>query len=259
MRGRSYLVTGGAAGIGRAAVGILAERGAKVAVLDVDEQGAQSAAREAEKRGAAGAVAVRCDVSSEQEMERALAVVVGEFGALDGAFANAGIDKSGYLHELALDDWERVLAVNLTGTFLTCKHVLHWLLENSSGGSIVCTSSPAAQVAFGAGAMGAYAASKAGISALVRSSAVDYAKHGIRVNAVVPGPTETELMWATTPPEDRDGMRGVVQSEVPLGRLAHADEVARAAVWLLSDEASFVTGTSLACDGGVLSKASVSV
>jgi len=128
----------------------------------------------------------------------------------------------------------------------------------SDGGSIVCVSSPLAVVATPGGS-GAYSASKGGVSALVRSLAVDYARRGIRVNALLPGPTETDLMWATVSAEEIDSTRELVAGEVPLGRLATPEEVARAAIWLLSDEASYVTGAQLPCDGGVLAKASISV
>ena len=162
------------------------------------------------------------------------------------------------MHELSFQKWQQVLATNLNGVYLTCKHALLAMLEGGRGGSIVCTSSPAAQVAFTAGGAGAYSASKGGISSLVRCLAVDYAKFGVRVNALVPGSTETPLMWANVPPADISRLREQVCSEVPLGRLAQPEEPARAAVWLLSDESSYVTGSHLVCDGGILAKASVS-
>jgi NAD(P)-dependent dehydrogenase (short-subunit alcohol dehydrogenase family) len=133
------------------------------------------------------------------------------------------------------------------------------MLEGGRGGSIVCTSSPGSFVAFAAGGESAYAASKGGVSALVRGMALDYAKFGIRVNAIVPGPTDTKLMWMSVPEDKRSGMRDVINSEVPIGRTAQPEEIARAAVWLLSDESSYVTGSHLVCDGGVLAKASISV
>jgi NAD(P)-dependent dehydrogenase (short-subunit alcohol dehydrogenase family) len=114
-------------------------------------------------------------------------------------------------------------------------------------------------VSFAAGAAGAYSASKGGISALVRCMAVDYAKYGIRVNAVVPGATETRLMWANVEPSAMPEMRRRICEEVPLGRLASPEEPARAVVWLLSDESSYVTGSHLVCDGGILAKACISV
>jgi NAD(P)-dependent dehydrogenase (short-subunit alcohol dehydrogenase family) len=126
-------------------------------------------------------------------------------------------------------------------------------------GSVVCTSSPTGFVALAAGAAGAYSATKAGISALVRCMAIDYAPYGIRVNAIVPGATETPLMWNNVPKEDIPRMRGQVSKEVPLGRLAEPEDPARAVVWLLSEDASYVTGSHLVCDGGILAKASISV
>jgi NAD(P)-dependent dehydrogenase (short-subunit alcohol dehydrogenase family) len=180
-------------------------------------------------------------------------------GSLYGVFANAGMDTGGFLHELPFDTWRRVLDTNLTGVYLTCKYALQHLIQAGTGGSIVCTSSPAASVAFAAGGAGAYSASKGGISAMMRCMAVDYARYGIRVNAVVPGATETKLMWANVDPAAMPEMRQRICAEVPMGRLASPDEPARAVVWLLSDDASYVTGSHLVCDGGILAKASISV
>jgi NAD(P)-dependent dehydrogenase (short-subunit alcohol dehydrogenase family) len=149
--------------------------------------------------------------------------------------------------------------VNLTGAFLTAQATLAAMLAAGQRGSVVLCSSPAAFVAFAAGGASAYAASKGGVSALTRSLAVDYARHGIRVNAIVPGPTETPLMWAAVAESDRPIMRERLAGEVPLGRLADPAEVAMAALWLIGDQSSYVTGSHLVCDGGVLAKASVSV
>ena len=170
-----------------------------------------------------------------------------------------GIEKGGSTHELSLDTWRLVIETNLTGVFLCCKHALKRMLTAGRSASIVCTSSPAASVAIGAGSLGAYSAAKAGISALVRCMAVEYGGRSIRVNAIVPGATETPLMWNGVAPTDIASMREKVQSEVPIGRLANADEPARAAAWLLSEESSYVTGSNLVCDGGILAKASISV
>jgi NAD(P)-dependent dehydrogenase (short-subunit alcohol dehydrogenase family) len=133
------------------------------------------------------------------------------------------------------------------------------MIEGNEPGSIVCTSSPTSLVALAAGGAGCYSASKAGISALVRCMAVDYARYGIRVNSIIPGATETTLMWNNVPPEKVDELRGQIGSEVPLGRLADPEEPARAVAWLMSDESSYVTGSNLICDGGILAKASISV
>jgi NAD(P)-dependent dehydrogenase (short-subunit alcohol dehydrogenase family) len=259
MRDRVVTVTGGGSGIGRAAVLLAAERGARVVALDIDGESAEAVSEEARGRGAAEALGLTCDVTQEREVEAAMAEAERRLGPLYGVFANAGTDIGGLVHELELQTWERVLRTNLTGVFLTCKHALRAMIATGTSGSIVCTSSPAAVVSFSAGGVGAYAASKGGVSALVRCMSLDYARYGIRVNAIMPGPTETRLMWANVPEEDRDRMRGVINSEVPLGRLARAEEIAHAALWLLSDDASYVTGSHLVCEGGFLSKASISV
>jgi NAD(P)-dependent dehydrogenase (short-subunit alcohol dehydrogenase family) len=259
LRDRVVIVTGGGSGIGRAAVLLLAERGARVAAFDIDGRSAETAAREALERGAPAALGLACDVTSEAQVEEAIAAAERDLGALNGAFANAGTDVGGLVHELPIETWERVIGTNLTGVFLTCKHALRAMMASGTPGSIVCTSSPAALISFSAGGVGPYAASKGGVSALVRCMSLDYARYGVRVNAIMPGPTETKLMWANVAEDDRDRMREVINSEVPLGRLAQPEEIARAALWLLSDEASYVTGSHLVCEGGFLSKASISV
>jgi NAD(P)-dependent dehydrogenase (short-subunit alcohol dehydrogenase family) len=249
MRDRTILVTGGGAGIGKAAVLLAAKQGARVAILDVDLDSANATAEEATERGASGTLPVRCDVSVETDVEAAVTACVKELGTPYGVFANAGVDRAGM----------GLIAINLTGVFLTCKHALQAMLTAGTGGSIVCTSSPASLVAFAAGGASAYSASKGGVSALVRCMALDYARHGIRVNAIVPGPTHTQLMWVNVPEPERPAMQRVIDSEVPIGRMASPEEIAQSAIWLMSDAASYVTGSHLVCDGGVLAKASISV
>ena len=256
---RAIVITGAAAGIGRATALLCAERGDRVALLDKDDGEAEAAAVEALSRGATDAVAIQCDVADESQVSEAFATVQAQFGVPWGIFANAGIDLGRPLHELSLDQWQRVIDTNLTGVFLTCKHALRLMVEARAGGSIVCASSVGAFAAFASGGAGAYSATKGGISSLVRCMAVDYARHGIRVNAVVPGATETRLMWNNTDPADIDALRAQIGKEVPLGRLATPEEPARAVLWLLSAESSYVTGTQLICDGGILAKASLSV
>jgi len=253
------VVTGGGAGIGRAVAIQCAARGDRVAVLDIDGLAAHDTAAAARAAGAGAALGVECDVSHEESVARAFEQSANSLGPLYGAFANAGMDAGGWLHELPAETWKRVLDTNLTGVYLTCKYALQQILKAGTPGSIVCTSSPAASVAFAAGAAGAYSASKGGVSALVRCMAVDYARYGVRVNAVVPGATETRLMWANVDPQAVPEMRRGICAEVPLGRLASPDEPARAVVWLLSEESSYVTGSHLVCDGGILAKASISV
>ncbi|MGH9612926.1 MAG: SDR family NAD(P)-dependent oxidoreductase [Bryobacteraceae bacterium] len=256
---RTIVITGGGSGIGRAVALLCAEHGDNVAILDKSEKSAPEAATQALACGSKGAISVVCDVSNEPQVERAFAEVQAAFGPPNGVFANAGIDIGGLIHELPLETWRRILDTNLTGVFLTCKYGLRAMLDAKMAGSIVCTSSPCGYVALAAGKAGAYSATKGGISALVRCMAVDYARYGIRVNAVVPGATETNLMWNNVAPADVDRMRAQLSREIPLGGLSQPDAPARAVMWLLSDESSYVTGSHLVCDGGILAKASISV
>jgi NAD(P)-dependent dehydrogenase (short-subunit alcohol dehydrogenase family) len=250
------VVTGAASGIGAATARLAAERGYAVALLDRDDAGVQAGAQALTDDGAV-AIGLACDVGAERAVDDAFATAA-RLGPLHGVVASAAIDRGGLVHELDASRWDEVIAVNLRGAFLTCRAALRQLVEAGGGGSIVCVSSPFALVA-APGGVGAYSASKGGTSALVRALAVDYGSHGIRVNAILPGPTETPLMWANVPAQERETARATIRREVPLGRLAEPEEPARAALWLLSDEAAFVTGTQLVCDGGVLAKASVSV
>ena len=245
----SVLVTGGGAGIGAAVALAAAERRASVAALDVDGERASAIAAEATRAGAPAALGLAVDVSDDAAVEAAVAKTCDELGVPTAVLANAGVEVNAPPHELALDDWQRTLDVNLTGAFLTARHAIRAMLAAGRGGSVVCTSSPAAFVGFAGGGNAAYAASKGGISALVRSLALDYAPHGIRVNAVVPGPTDTQLLAG-----DREQLIDRARREVPLGRLAAPAEVAEAVLWLWSDAASYVTGSHLVVDGGLMAK-----
>jgi NAD(P)-dependent dehydrogenase (short-subunit alcohol dehydrogenase family) len=256
---RTIVITGGGSGIGRAVALLCAARGDNVAVLDKDATAARRTAEEALKKGSQDALGLSCDVTVEEQVEESLARISARLGAPYGLFANAGIDIGGLIHELPASNWRLVLETNLTGVFFTCKHSLRWMIDKKISGSIVCTSSPTGFVALAAGAAGAYSATKGAISSLVRCMAIDYASYGIRVNAVVPGATETPLMWSNVPPADIPDMRRSVSKEIPLGRLAQPEDPARAVTWLLSEESSYVTGSHLVCDGGILAKASISV
>jgi len=260
---RLIVITGGGGGIGRATALLCARRGDRVAILDKNGENAKQAADAARGEGASGAVGLACDVTDEAQVEQAFALIreqFGEqFGAPYGIFANAGIDVGGLIHEMPLELWKQILDTNLTGIFLTCKHGLQQMLAAEISGSIVCASSPAGSIAMAAGSSGAYSATKGAISSLVRCMAIDYAKYGIRVNAIVPGATETEFMWNNVAAGDVDTMRGQLSREIPLGRLASAEEPARIVAWLLSDETVYMTGSHVVCDGGILAKGSISV
>lgn len=253
---RTIVVTGGGSGIGRAVSLLCAKRGDNIAILDKDKDAAVTTAAQS---GVNCSLALQCDVTAEEQIEEAFEAIDRRFGAPYGLFANAGVDRGGFLHELPLATWRFVLETNLTGVYLSCKHALKKMLAAKIPGSIVCTSSPAGFVALSSGGTGAYSATKAGISALVRCMAVDYARYGIRVNSIVPGATETPLMWSNLAPRDVPKMRERVMSEVPLGRLADPEDPARGVAWLLSEESSYMTGSNLVCDGGILAKASISI
>ena len=255
---RTIIITGGGSGIGRATALACAKREDKLAVIDKNAYTAGETAEACRELGA-NAIGLACDVSSESEMADAFENSAANLGPAWGIFANAGVDEVGLIHELPIEKWNRVIAINLTGIFLACKFGLQQMIKANVGGSVVCTSSPCGGVALPVGGVGAYSATKGGISALVRCMAVDYARHGIRVNAVVPGATETGMMWNNVTPEEIERMRAQLDREIPLGRLGQPKDVARAVVWLLSEESGYVTGSHLVCDGGVMAKASISV
>src|SRR5271170_373683 len=255
---RLIVITGGGGGIGRATALLCARRGDRVAVLDKNGESAQQTAEALRAEGGAAA-GITCDVSDEGQVEQAFAMILEQFGAPYGIFANAGIDIGGLIHEMPLERWQQILDTNLTGIFLTCKHGLRLMLAAQISGSIVCTSSPTSFVALAAGGSAAYSATKGAISSLVRCMAIDYARFGIRVNAIVPGATETGLMWANVSAGEVETMRAQLGREIPLGRLAGAEEPARIVAWLLSDEAAYMTGSHVVCDGGILAKGSISV
>ncbi len=259
MPDQTIIVTGGGSGIGRALALLAAARGARVGVADLDGDAAEAVCAQCRQRGSPLSAAVRCDVTEEANVHQAFASLAEVLGPPSGLFTSAGIDRGGYAHALPLEVWDRVLATNLNGTFFAARAAIQAMLASGTGGSIVLCSSPAAFAGFAAGAASAYSASKGGVSSLVRSLAVDYARHGIRVNAVVPGPTQTPLMWANVTDTERASVEETIRAEVPLGRLADPEEPARAVLWLLSSDSSYVTGSHLVCDGGVLAKASVSI
>jgi NAD(P)-dependent dehydrogenase (short-subunit alcohol dehydrogenase family) len=250
----TVVVTGAGSGIGRATALASGRLGAAVAALDLDRAAAEATAAEIVDLGAPGAIALACDVRDEASVAAAVSAAAERLGPIRGLVTCAGIERHAVVHELDCSEWMDVVGTNLTGTFLTCKHALASMIEHGRGGSIVCISSALATVSI-PGGFGAYSASKGGVSALVRSMALDYAAFSIRVNAVVPGATETPLMWSMTPPEEIPAERAAVEAKVALGRLAEPEEIAMAIAWLLSDQAGYVTGSHLYADGGLTARA----
>jgi NAD(P)-dependent dehydrogenase (short-subunit alcohol dehydrogenase family) len=250
-----FVVTGAANGIGAAAAALAVEEEHGVVVL-LDRDRAAVTARADALRGEQGeCVAIPCDIGNEEQVCRAFTHIRSQFPQPIRLVCAAGIDRGAPADRLDVEAWDAVMRVNLRGTFLCCREAVR--ATRGRGGAIVCISSPFALVS--APNVGAYAASKAGVCALVRSFAIDCAEQDVRVNALLPGPTETELMWANVPPEQRSAMRAVIRREVPLRRLAEPEEIARIALWLISDSAAYITGAQLACDGGLLAKAPISI
>jgi NAD(P)-dependent dehydrogenase (short-subunit alcohol dehydrogenase family) len=231
----------------------LAAEGGALALLDVDEGRLQRTADVACQRGARGVVAATADVCDEAAMLLALTEVFDRFGPPTATFANAGIERNAPTHAMNRAMWDDVLSVNLTGVFVTVKCALGALLAADSPGAIVCTSSPSAFHGFVGGGNAAYGASKGGIVSFVKSVAVDYAAYGIRVNAVVPGAIDTPLLDLDEDPT-RSSVVERAAEQIPLGRLGRPEEIADVVTWLLSDRASYVTGATVVCDGGLTAR-----
>lgn len=241
FEGKVAMVTGGARGIGQASALAFARRGADVLICDVLDDAKETAGLVEDLGGRA--VYVHTDVSDSTSVRRAVATAISELGRLDFAHNNAGIGPSAVLDELAEDEWDRVIAVNLTGTYLCMKYQLPHLLE--SGGAIVNTASMWGVV--GAAHMSAYSASKHGVVGLTKSAARDYGTSGVRVNAIAPGPIQTALT-AVVPTEAMDQIIG----RTAMVRFGQPAEIGEVVAWLCSTSASYVTGAVLPVDGGWL-------
>jgi NAD(P)-dependent dehydrogenase (short-subunit alcohol dehydrogenase family) len=243
LQGRVAAVTGGALGIGRATALLFAAEGAAVAIADVKLDAAETVAKDITARGGR-AIAVGVDVADASQVQAFVDRVVGELGRLDVMFANAGIAHSAPFLEHPEAQWHRVLGVNLTGVFLCCQAAARQMVTQG-GGRIITTAS--INGCRGVENLVGYNVAKAGVIELTKTMAVELAKHHIAVNAIAPAQIDTR-MTRNLPEEAR-----VRRTErIPMGRFGEADEVARAALFLASDDASYVTGHTLAVDGGYL-------
>jgi NAD(P)-dependent dehydrogenase (short-subunit alcohol dehydrogenase family) len=248
VEGKRAIVTGAGSGIGRATSLLLAHEGAKVGLIDLDVPSAQITADAVADSGGE-ALVLPADVTDEEQVARAVETGVERWGGLDVVVANAAVQLFGEddrIDRLELAVWERTLAVNLTGMFLTCKHGIRAVLA-AGGGSVVLTGSPTGLFGM-APDFTAYSSSKAGVYGLARVMANGYATQGIRVNVVVPGFTHTPLVRSITgDPAQRDEL----MRRIPLGRPGTAEEVAAMVLFLASDESSYATGGAFCVDGGV--------
>ena len=241
------LVTGGGSGIGRATALLLGERGAQVLVADIDEAAAHATARAI----GAAAISVRVDVADDSSVEAMVATAVDRFGVLDWACNIAGIapDPKPFI-EHSHDEWQRTIDVNLSGVFFCMQHELRQMSAQDRGGAIVNMSSGAGLVP--APGQPQYTAAKHGVLGLTKQAAQEFAATGIRVNAVLPGQTETVPMRAYLDALPDNGER--MLKRLPMKRMASPMEIAQAVVWLCSDEASYVNGDSLVVDGGLIAR-----
>jgi len=239
LQGRVCVVTGASGGIGAATVELFMREGAKVAGVDVLD-------------GAPGDLALQADVTSEEEVRAVYERVLAEYGRIDVLFNNAGIspDDDGSVLQTTLEAWERVQRVNLRSVFLCCKHGIPHLLANDGPdrGSVINTASFVA-VMGAATSQISYTASKGGVLSLSRELGVEFARRGVRVNALCPGPVDTPLLRELFAKDPEKASRRLVH--VPMGRFARSEEIAQGALFLASGDASFVTASTFLIDGGI--------
>ena len=242
------MVTGGGSGIGKACAILFGQERAAVVVLDWDEDSAKITVREIEAEGGTG-LAIKADVGDAQQVKTSVAKTAERFGKIDILFANAGVQEIKSIDSTTDEEWERVISANLRGTFLCCREVVPVMRRRRSGSIIIVSSGHAFQSYAG---YAVYAASKGGQLAMMRAMAIDCAKDGIRVNCVIPGATETKLIRAHFENNPEEKVR--LLSKIPMGRLATPEDIARSVRMLASKDAAYITGTSLAVDGGLLAQ-----
>jgi NAD(P)-dependent dehydrogenase (short-subunit alcohol dehydrogenase family) len=239
FRQKSIAVLGGSSGIGLAAAKAFRDEGGRVAITG------RNAATLAAVAAETGMLAIRSDMGSALDSHAAISRIAGELGGLDVLFVNAGVGGFAAVPEVTEEFWDGIHSVNLRGAFFAAQAALPHL---HNGGSIVITGSIGSLLALPGNV--AYAAAKAGLRAVARILAVELLPRGIRVNMVSPGPTETDLFKRGASAEQIEGLRRMMSNAVPMKRMGEADEVARAVLFLASEEASFITGVDLFVDGG---------
>ncbi len=249
--GRVVMVTGGGSGIGRGTSVLFGKEQARVLVVDRDELAALETAKMIH-HGGGEALALKADVASESDIKNAVEIARNQYGRIDVVFANAATQIAKSVVDTTEEEWEQIHAVNLKGVFLCCKHVIP-IMQKQGGGSIVIASSGHAFFTYPN--CSAYAATKGGLLAFMRGAALDYASDGIRVNCVVPGTTETPLFRKYLRDcADPVAEEARIKQTIPLKRFAEPEDIAKAVRFLSSSDASYITGTWLAVDGGLLAQ-----
>ncbi len=247
LKDKVAIVTGGGAGIGRASALLFAAEGARVAVVDLNRESADEVVSEI-KRAQGSAMAIAADVSQFSDVEALAAHVAQSWGNIHILFNNAGIVPHGQIHQTTEDEWDRTMAVNVKSMYLLC-HAVVPIFLGQGGGAILNTSS--ATVLRNVVDRAAYSASKGAVLALTRSMALDYVGNKIRVNALCPGTVDTpSFRGRLAGHADPEEARKRFIARQPMGRLGTADEIAKAALYLVSDDAAFVTGVAFSIDGG---------
>jgi NAD(P)-dependent dehydrogenase (short-subunit alcohol dehydrogenase family) len=246
LKDKVALVTGGASGIGKATAELFAREGARVAVADFSAEGRETV--QAIKSAGGEAIFLPVDVSDSGQVTRMVEAALAAYGRIDILFNGAGILYYGTVLETDEQAWNRVLSINLTGTYLCCRAVIPHMIRQG-GGSIINVASTVGAHDACANAV-AYVTSKGGVTLFTKAVAIDHAKQGVRVNALVPGATDTPMIRKAIAPDD---LQALAASQ-PIGRLGRPEELAKAVLFLASDDASFVTGSAMYVDGGQAAK-----